>query len=124
MKPIVIILSALALCACTVHPFTYRDASRDIASLGGSIMTKSKTESATLTKPDGTTMSYTSNGKNEVSVPNNMIAAGLATDLAGIQAGVTNTSTAADVSKAKISAGSAVKINASDNALKAAEIAR
>lgn len=124
MSAITLILASLSLllCACTVHPFTYRDATREVASLGGSIMTKSKSESAYLEKPDGTKMSYTVSGKNETSVPNTLIGAELATGLSEIQAGVTNTTTAAGVSTAKISAGKAVKINASDNALKAAQI--
>lgn len=91
--------------ACTINPTLYTDAKgRDVVTLGGSLLTKVKAESASITRPDGTTLSFTRSGKNEVSVPNAYIAGQVAEGLADIAAGVSNVKTAADVSKAGIAA--------------------
>ena len=61
--------------ACTMNPTLYKDAKgRDVVTLGGSLLTKVKTESASITRPDGTVLTYNRTGKNEVSVPNAYIA--------------------------------------------------
>lgn len=93
------------LASCTMNPTLYKDAKgRDVVTLGGSLLTKVKAESASITRPDGTVLTYTRSGKNEVSVPNAYIAGQVAESLAGIAAEVTNVKTAADVSKVGIAA--------------------
>lgn len=121
-------LALLTLVSCTVKPFTVTTRAtvdapeKTYRSLGGSILTKAKTEMASMTLPDGTSMSYYVTGKSEVSVPNAYIAGQVTESLADIAAGVSNASTAADVSKAQISADQAVKITESNNALEAAKL--
>lgn len=110
------------LSGCSLRPFVYTSDRFAIVSLGGSLATKSDVESATLTKGD-LSMIYTVTKKDETAVPKAFIAAELATNLADIQAGVTKAGTTADVAKSKISAGKAVKITRSNNALEAAKIA-
>lgn len=113
----------LGCIACTVKPFavtttkgsTYR-------SLGGSIMTKAKTELASMTLPDGTTMSYSTTGKNEVSVPNAVIAGSVAETLSGDWLASDTAATAAEVSKTQITADKVIKVTDSNNAVKTAEI--
>ena len=48
-------IAALSLTACTVEPFTYKDSKgREVASLGGGILRKSKARNLSITKSDGT----------------------------------------------------------------------
>lgn len=119
------LISFLMLCvtSCTLHPVIYkgRDGAH-VVSLGGSVMTKSKTETASLSLPDGTTMSYSTTGKNETSVPNALIAGSVATSLADTQAVTDQAASAAAVKTTKIKSAEAIKINASNNALEAAKI--
>lgn len=127
-----ILFGCLIWCvACSTKPFVIEVAGKPatakkaekpplkITSLGFSILTKSKHETAYVELPDGTKMSSTVSGKNEVSVPNTYLNWQGAEALANIAAGVTNTATAArvsetgiaaDVSKAKIDADKTVKL--------------
>lgn len=103
--PLKLALCLLLLSSCTINPTLYTDAKgRDVVTLGGSILTKVKAESASIARPDGTTLSFTRSGKNEVSVPNAYIAGQVAEGLADIAAGVSSTSIAAEVSKAGMAA--------------------
>ena len=62
---------ALALASCTVKPFVMDSPKgTSIASLGGSLMTKSKEEFASLKRADGTEMTSYIVGKDETIVPN------------------------------------------------------
>jgi hypothetical protein len=138
-KPLDSILAALAifLVSCSTKPFiveiqgkpaTAEKAEKPpmkIFSLGFSILTKSKTETAAVELPDGTRMSHSVTGKNEVSVPNSYIAGQVTENLADIAAGVTNTTTAAGVSKASISADvskTQIEADKAVNLLKAAPV--
>jgi ferric-dicitrate binding protein FerR (iron transport regulator) len=81
-----LIPSSLFLSSCTVNPFEVTTAKgHQVTSLGGSFLTKTTKESGTITRPDGTVMSYGRTGKDETRVP---IAAGQV-DLAktGLNAG-------------------------------------
>lgn len=119
----ILLLSLLCLTSCTLHPLIYTNPQgANIVSLGGSVMTKSKTESASLTLADGTTMSYSTTGKNETTVPTAIIAGSVATSLADTQAVTDQADTAAAVRTTKIKSAEAIKINASNNALEAAKI--
>lgn len=115
--------------SCTVKPFIVTQGAnserpeRVLTSLGGSILTKSKTELASITLPDGTTLSHYVTGKNETSVPNAYIAGQVTEALGEMAAGVSNTGTAAEVSKAQITATQAVDIQKSKDAVEAARIA-
>jgi hypothetical protein len=123
-----VLVGVFALVSCTVKPFVVTTAATAekpetvVRSLGGSILTKAGTETASMTLPDGTQMSYSVAKKSEVSVPNAYIAGQVTESLADIAAGVSNAATAADVSKASISADTAVKITESNNALEAAKL--
>jgi len=107
---IVMMTIVVSLTSCTVKPFTVTSAAtatapaRVVRSLGGSILTKAGQETASMTLPDGTQMSYSVKKKTEVSVPNAYIAGQVIEGVADIAAGVSNTSTAAEVSKAGIAA--------------------
>lgn len=61
----------LLLPACTVRP-TIRDASGNMATLGGSIFSKSSSETASYSGPLGT-MSYTDFGKDETVIPGKVV---------------------------------------------------
>jgi hypothetical protein len=128
---------AVFLVSCSTKPFIVEIAGKPataekaekppvkVVSLGFSILTKSKEEFASVDLPDGTRLSSHIIGKNEVSVPNSYIAGQVTEGLAGIAAGVTNTTTAAGVSKAGIAADvSKTKIEADKavNLLKAAPV--
>lgn len=113
----------LGCVACTVKPFTVTTGKGSTyRSLGGSIMTKSKTELASMTLPDGTTMSYSTTGKNEVSVPNAVIAGSVAETLSGDWLASDTAATAAEVSKTQITADKVIKVTDSNNAVKTAKI--
>jgi hypothetical protein len=128
------LLAALLLSACSTKPFVLRmegtpatetkPAKRPVmvASLGWSIGTKSKEESGSLELPDGTKMSYSVSGKNEVAIPNAYIAGQTAEALGAIAAGVTNAQTAAGVTNAQTAADQAVKIQQSKDAVEIAKI--
>jgi len=74
MKIIFFIL--LPLCSCTVRPFVSSTQSgTEIASLGGSFLTRSKAEFGEIVKPDGTKISYGMTGKNESSVVTSSVSA-------------------------------------------------
>jgi ferric-dicitrate binding protein FerR (iron transport regulator) len=71
--PLLFSLLAL-LTSCTVNPFVVTTAKgHQVTSLGGSFLTKTTKESGTITRPDGTVLSYDRTGKDETRVP---IAAG------------------------------------------------
>lgn len=113
----------LGCVACTVKPFTVTTTKGSTyRSLGGSIMTKAKTEIAAMTLPDGTTMSYSTTGKNEVSVPNAVVAGSVAETLSGDWLASDTAATAAEVSKTQIAADKIIKVTDSNNAVKTAEI--
>lgn len=109
--------------ACTMNPTLYKDAKgRDVVTLGGSLLTKVKTESASITRPDGTVLTYNRTGKNEVSVPNAVIAGSVAETLSGDWLASDTAATAAEVSKTQINAEKLIKVTDSNNAVKTAEI--
>lgn len=65
---------ALLVSSCTIHPFAYTNPKTggEVASLGASLLTKSKSENAFMKKGD-MVMGYNIEGKSEVSVPNTWI---------------------------------------------------
>lgn len=57
---------ALLLASCTVEPTLYRDSKgREVASLGGSLFTKSTAKELTITKADGTVITSRTQGVDE-----------------------------------------------------------
>jgi hypothetical protein len=64
-----LLFAIASLSGCTLQPFTYKDQKREIASLGGSILTKSKNQTSRIVQPDGTVIESSIEGKNETSVP-------------------------------------------------------
>ncbi len=67
----------IALCSsCTVHP-SARMPDGSLFTLGGSFASKSTTEWATITTPDGTTFQYSSTGKDDTILAQKMVRAGL-----------------------------------------------
>lgn len=96
------------MASCTVHPFTYTNPKTggEVASLGGSILTKSKKENAFMKKGDFV-MGYNIEGKNEVSLPVNYIWA------KALESAV---SSAADAVKNASNNAASEAINASNNA--------
>ena len=71
MKSLLLLIACIP--ACSIHPFTYTGSNVNIASLGGSLMTKNVSENSSVTKPDGTVITYNSVGKDETAVPNKFI---------------------------------------------------
>lgn len=65
---------SFSMISCSIHPFTYTNPQTggNVASLGASVLTKTKGESAYMEKGD-MKMGYTITGKSEVSVPNTLI---------------------------------------------------
>lgn len=113
---------------CTVKPFIVSTAPTATApaktynSLGGSIFTKAKAETASMTLPDGTQMSYSVTNKSEVAVPNAVIAGSVAEAISSDLLSSDTAATAAEVTKSQISATEAIEITKSNNALEAAKI--
>ena len=70
----------LFLASCSVNPFVLTKADgTEVASLGVSVFTKSKTESGRITRPDGSVLEYSKTGKNETT--------GITTSVAAYAAG-------------------------------------
>ena len=121
----VALLSVMVIPSCSTKPFLITVEARpatakkpakppiQIASLGFSILTKSKEETASMELPGGIKMSHSISGKNEVSVPNTLITSQALEAMSAISAGVANTTTKAGVDKAQISATQAVEIQQS-----------
>jgi hypothetical protein len=52
--------------SCTLHPTIYKDSTgRDVASLGASLWTRSKSQTLAITRPDGTRIESRSEGSDE-----------------------------------------------------------
>lgn len=114
MKAFLLLCLAALLSSCTVNPFVSTTSNgTQIASLGGSIFTKSKTESGEIVKPDGTRIAYTRTGKNETGGVTSSIASYAAGKVAEAwvdsRAAVDNAKTAAEVAKAKDASAAAVE---------------
>lgn len=114
MKIVSLILASFLLVSCTVNPFVSTTANgTQIASLGGSIFTKSKSESGEIVKPDGTRIAFTRTGKNETGGVTSSIASYAAGKVAEAwadsRAAVDNAKTAAEVAKAKDASAAAVE---------------
>lgn len=117
-----ILLIAFSSTSCTVHPFTYANAQSgsQVASLGGSLLTKTKGESAYLEKGD-LKMGYNMQGKSETSVPNTLIWGSALSSIAG---DVANSVNAATASKEAMNAtNAATQVELAKEATKAAEAA-
>ncbi len=74
------LLACTLLSGCTIDPFVVTKSTASgplvIRSLGSSLLTRAKLETASLTSPDGTTMSYTRAGKTETAAPVSSAVAG------------------------------------------------
>jgi hypothetical protein len=115
MVPRLITLGCLAFggAGCTVKPFTYASPKgASIASLGGSLMTKSAEEYASIERPDGTKMVHHVRDKDETVVPNSYIGYKTLTGLADIANG-----------GEQIRESNATRRAISDNSVKKADIA-
>lgn len=76
------LVMALACTSCTVHP-SARMPDGSLFTLGGSFASKSTTEWATITTPDGVKFEYGSTGKDDTILAQKMVRAGL------LRAGIT-----------------------------------
>lgn len=60
----------LALCQCSIEPVVYADdKGRDVAWLGGSLLTKSKGMERRIVRADGTVLESKTAERNETAVP-------------------------------------------------------
>ena len=106
-----LLLGVLSLCSCTISPVVYTDAKgRDVAWLGGSLVTKSKEQFASITRPDGTVITHQIVGKDETAVPRYWVQAQAAEAIAGIAGSVSKN--AANNETARVVSGDAVKTTA------------
>jgi hypothetical protein len=88
--PALVGVLVLLLCSCTVNPtvMTLKNG-RELVTLGGSVGTKADYETATITRPDGTVLSYSRHGKDEVAIPRAYMQARLGEALGRVAGSVT-----------------------------------
>lgn len=107
------------LTSCTLNPFTVtKSDGTEIASLGGSVFTKSKAESGEIVKPDGTRLAYSRTGKNETT--------GITTSVAAYAAGQVAqaySDSKAATDQAKVAAEAAKAKDATNATIEKAKIA-
>ena len=101
----------LLLTSCSIAPVVYTDAKgRDVAWLGGSLVTRSKDHMASITRPDGTVISTRTVGKDETAVPRYWVQAQAAEAIAGIAGSVSKN--AANNATARVASNDAVRSTA------------
>lgn len=85
-----LLFSLLSCISCTINPIVYTDAKgRDAAWLGGSVGTKADYETASITRPDGTVITHSRHGKDEVAIPRAYMQARLGEALGRVAGSVT-----------------------------------
>lgn len=105
-KKIPLIAVSLILASCTIKPFVVKTAQgNEIASLGGSVATKSDFEVASIRRADGTVISYETGRHDETVVPSNYIKAGVLKQAITSAAHSTDVATKAVASKAGTTSG-------------------
>ncbi|MDB6138202.1 MAG: hypothetical protein JWO94_1274 [Verrucomicrobiaceae bacterium] len=96
--PYLLALALLCLAACNIRPLEFTQANGQPADwLGGSLLTSSASETATITKKDGTVLSYTRKQGDETLVASKYIGAGVLK--AGIAGGTSVLNHAASAAK-------------------------
>lgn len=101
------LMAALFCASCNIRPLvTTTAAGTNVAWLGGSLLSSSDSENAAITRPDGTTLSYSRINGNETVVANNYLKAGVLKKAIGTTGSVLNTGTKA-AAGAKTSGGQA-----------------
>jgi hypothetical protein len=115
---------SFSMISCIIHPFAYTNPQTggNVASLGASMLTKSKGESAYMKKGE-LEMGYSITGKSEVSVPNTLIwGAALSSAVSDAAASYT-AKTAADEATALAATQSATQVSLAKIAAKQAAAA-
>jgi hypothetical protein len=81
----------LALCQCSIEPVVYSDAKgREVAWLGGSVLTKSKGLERRIVRADGTVLESKTAERNETAVPVTGAMVGMGETLLNKAPGVVN----------------------------------
>ena len=81
----------LALCQCSIEPVVYSDVKgRDVAWLGGSLLTKSKGMERRIVRADGTVLESKTGERNETAVPVTGAMVGMGETLLNKAPGVVN----------------------------------
>ena len=105
-KKILLIAASLLFASCTIKPFVVKTAQgNEIASLGGSVATKSDFEVASIRRVDGAVISYETGRHDETVVPSNYIKAGVLKQAITSAAHSTDVATKAVASKAGTPSG-------------------
>lgn len=105
-KKILLIAASLLFASCTIKPFVVKTAQgNEIASLGGSVATKSDFEVASIRRADGAVISYETGRHDETVVPSNYIKAGVLKQAITSAAHSTDVATKAVASKAGTPSG-------------------
>lgn len=124
-KRIPLIAVSLLFASCTIKPFVVKTAQgNEIASLGGSVATKSDFEVASIRRADGAVISYETGRHDETVVPSNYIKAGVLKQAITSAAHSTDVATKAVASKAGTPSGAMGAIPMAAAGIGAAVIAR